>query len=213
MEMLLILLAFWFIGYLFFYRNAIVAFWREPVLRRPILIIESDGWEPGPTGQAGVLLTLSRLLAHFSDADGRRSVMTLGVILATADGGKIRDSGDYHRQSIAVSTYAPLLEAIKSGAEAGVFTIQLHGIEHFWPPALMAASRVDNSVRDWINRAPQAVTEELSSPLQSRWDARPCLRPTASISSGRMTAKSEHLPNWRICCGVHWIFIRRWHLY
>jgi len=188
MEMLLIFLTFWFIGssvICFHYRNTIVACWREPVLRRPILIIESDDWGTGPTGQAGALLTLSRLLANFSDADGRRPVMTLGVILATADGEEISKSGDYHRLSIALPMYIPLLEAIKSGVEAGVFTVQLHGMEHFWPPALMAASRVDDSVKDWIDRTPQAVTEELPSPLQSRWvDA--SVLPARCLSAGEI---------------------------
>jgi hypothetical protein len=172
MEMLLILLAFWSIGcsvIFFYYRNVIVASWREPMLRRPILIIESDDWGPGPNDQADALLTITRLLANFSDSDGRRPVMTLGVVLATADGERIRGSGDYHRQSITVPRYVPLLEAIKDGVEAGVFTIQLHGMEHFWPPALMTAGRVDDTVKAWIERAPQSATEELPSALQSRW--------------------------------------------
>jgi len=172
MEKLLILLVLWFIGssvIFFYYRKAIIACWREPVLKRAILIIESDDWGPGPTGQAPVLLALIRLLASFSDSDGRRPVMTLGVVLAAADGDKIRKSDDYHRRSIVESIYVPLLDAIKSGVDAGVFTVQLHGMEHFWPQALMAASRVDDSVKTWIDRAPQAATEELPSPLQSRW--------------------------------------------
>ncbi|MDH3948911.1 MAG: glycosyl hydrolase, partial [Gammaproteobacteria bacterium] len=40
---------------------------------------------------------------------------------------------------------------------------------HFWPPALMAASESDESVRAWLDRAPDASTEDLPSPLQSRW--------------------------------------------
>jgi hypothetical protein len=172
MVAIIILLACWFIGcsvIFFYYRNAIVSSWREPVLRRPILIIESDDWGPGPSGQADALLAIARLLINYPDSDGRRPVMTLGVVLATADGEKIRGSGEYHRQSIAEPLHMPLLEAINKGIDAGVFAVQLHGMEHFWPPALMAASRVDESVKAWLEQGPQSATEELPSPLQSRW--------------------------------------------
>jgi len=172
MVTIIILLALWFIGcsvIFFYYRNAIVTSWREPVLRRSILIIESDDWGPGPPDQAVALLAIARLLINYPDSDGRRPVMTLGVVLATADGEKIRGSGEYHRQSIAEPLHSPLLEAINKGVDAGVFAVQLHGMEHFWPPALMAASRVDESVKAWLEQAPQSATEELPSPLQSRW--------------------------------------------
>jgi len=137
---------------------------REPVLRRPILIIESDDWGPGPVDQADALIATARLLGNFTDIDGRRPVMTLGMVLATADGEKV-----YSRQSIAGPLYAPLLEAIHKGVDAGVFTVQLHGMEHFWPPALMTASRADESVKAWLEQAPHSATETLPSPLQSRW--------------------------------------------
>ena len=84
-------------------------------------------------------------------------------------GKRIRDSGEYRRQSIAEPLYAPLLEAVNKGVDAGVFTVQLHGMEHFWPPALMTASQVDESVKAWLEQAPQSATEELPSQLQSRW--------------------------------------------
>jgi len=169
---MLIFLVFWFVGcsvIFFYYRDDIITSWCEPVLRCPVLIIESDDWGPGPTGQADALLAIARLLIHYPDSDGRRPVMTLGVVLATADGEKIRGSGEYHRQSIAESLHSPLLEAINKGVNAGVFAVQLHGMEHFWPPALMAASQVDESVKAWLEQAPRWATEELPSPLQSRW--------------------------------------------
>jgi len=170
--MIIILLACWFIGcsvIFFYYRNAIITSWREPVLRRPILIIESDDWGPGPSGQADTLLAIARLLINYPDSDGRRPVMSLGVVLATADGEKIRGSGEYYRKSIAVPLHVLLLDAIKDGVDAGVFTVHLHGMEHYWPPALMAASQVDESVRSWLEQAPHAATEELPPQLQSRW--------------------------------------------
>ena len=41
---------------LLYARREILAACREPVLRRPLLIIESDDWGPGPTDQAEALL-------------------------------------------------------------------------------------------------------------------------------------------------------------
>ena len=152
-----------------FARREIIACWQEPVLRRPVLIIESDDWGTGPASQAAVLGEIARLLAGFSDCDGHPPVMTLGVVLATADGAMIRSSGGYQRQLISAQTHGPLLDAIRTGTDKGVFDVQLHGLEHFWPPALMAASKSDASVNAWLDRSPDASTEELPSPLQSRW--------------------------------------------
>ncbi len=171
--MLLKVLLLWFFVsgalMIIYSRRELVAVWREPVLRRPVLVIESDDWGAGPPEQSGVLDEILRLLAGFSDCDGRPPVMTLGIILATADGSKFRLSGSYQRKSISEASYGPLLEVINKGIEGGVFGIQLHGLEHFWPPALMAASEDNKTVRAWLNEAPLAVTEDLPSALQSRW--------------------------------------------
>ncbi|HEB87408.1 MAG TPA: hypothetical protein ENI68_10395, partial [Gammaproteobacteria bacterium] len=152
----------------FYARRGIIAAWREPVLKRPVLIIESDDWGAGPPEQAASLKQISRLFEKFADRDHRRPVMTLGMILAAADGEKTLSSGEYHCQVISGHTHEPLLKAIKSGVEAGVFSTQLHGMEHYWPPALLA-SKTDKSVMDWLGGAPQLPTEELPSALQSRW--------------------------------------------
>ena len=97
--MLLKVLLLWFFisgALIFIYsRRDLVALWREPVLRRPVLVIESDDWGAGPTDQSSVLHEILRLLAGFFDCDGRPPVMTLGIILATADGSKFRSSGSY----------------------------------------------------------------------------------------------------------------------
>ncbi len=51
--------------------------------------------------------------------------------------------------------------------EKGIFTLQLHGLEHYWPAALMADQ--SKEVREWLlNSSPQS-TEQLPSHLQSRW--------------------------------------------
>jgi hypothetical protein len=166
-------LALWFVATgalgVLYGRRGIIATWREPVLRRPVLIIESDDWGAGPHQQAHALRKIAGVLARFSDSGMRRPVMTLGMVLATIDGKKSLSSGSYHRQLISRRTHGPLLDAIKDGVEAGVFSVQLHGMEHFWPASLMAASKADETVKLWLDRALESTTEELPSPLQTRW--------------------------------------------
>jgi len=157
---LLVILFFW---------EGMTNTWREPVLRRPVLIVESDDWGPGPLEQASALRRIAGILSEFADCDGRRPVMTLGMVLAAADGKKILSSGSYQRRKISAHTHGPLLSAISSGVETHVFSIQLHGMEHFWPPALVSASKTDNAVMAWLDRGWEAVTEDLPPPLQSRW--------------------------------------------
>lgn len=168
-----IVLAVWFVitGILLvvYAWRGMAATWREPVLRRPVLIIESDDWGPGPVEQASALRRIADILAKITDCDGHRPVMTLGMVLATADGKKILSSGSYQRRKISTHTHGPLLDAIRDGIEARVFSIQLHGMEHFWPPALLSASKTDNAVIAWLNDGQESVTEDLPSPLQSRW--------------------------------------------
>jgi hypothetical protein len=60
-----------------------------------------------------------------------------------------------------------VVKALKDGEAAGVFALQLHGLEHYWPPSLMASR--DLAVQDWLMRETPAATEELPAALQSRW--------------------------------------------
>jgi hypothetical protein len=171
--MLVIVLVMWFAatGVLIFLqaRQGILASFREPVLRRPVLIVESDDWGAGAVGQAEALQDIAGLLGTFNDIDGHHPVMTLGVVLATADGEKTLSSGSYHRVPLSPQTHGALLDAINHGVDSGVFSVQLHGMEHFWPPALMLACSTDDAVVDWLRDAPHSRTEDLPSPLQSRW--------------------------------------------
>jgi len=156
------------LGILLRYRRELVALWREPVLKHPVLIIESDDWGAGPVEpQAEALNRLVDLLTQFKDATGRHPVMTLGLVLAVPDGPAIRATGQYHRITLEDPMFAPVLAAIERGRKAGVFALQLHGLEHYWPPALMASK--DPAVRAWLEADPPATTEQLPSHLQSRW--------------------------------------------
>ncbi|HIE55711.1 MAG TPA: hypothetical protein EYP90_11115 [Chromatiaceae bacterium] len=93
--------------------------------------------------------------------------MTIAVILAIPDGLTIRDTGDYARIDLRDKRFQPIVDALQAGESAGVFAVQLHGLEHYWPVALMKSS--DPTVRDWLLQEEFPFTEQLPPPLQSRW--------------------------------------------
>lgn len=118
--------------------------------------------------------------------------MTLGMILATVDGEQTLSGGSYHRQMISMKTHGSLLNAIRRGVEDGVFSVQLHGMEHFWPAALLAASKQDDAVNAWLAHSPETQTEDLPSPLQSRWvDASVLPARHLSIAAVKQAAQEE----------------------
>src|ERR1700688_2869907 len=88
----------------FAFRRALSAAWREPVLRAPVLILESDDWGYGPQVQAERL--------------GRHPVATLGIVLAGPDTERIRADGCrmYHRVTLADPRLASVREAMLRGA-------------------------------------------------------------------------------------------------
>jgi len=148
---------------LLLYRRDLPALWREPVLKRPLLIIESDDWGAGPAGQAQALGEIAAVLERYRDREGRHPVCTLALVLATAAGGRGRcvDIGDRR--------FADLREIMKQGRARGVFALQLHGGEHYWPPVLERAAEREPAVAAWLEQAPELGTESLPAPLQSRW--------------------------------------------
>lgn len=149
------------------FHRELLALWREPVLRHPVLIIESDDWGAGPLDQAQALQRLSEVLARFRDAAGNPPVMTLGLVLAVPDGAAIRTSGQYKCRTLADPQFTPVLAAIRKGVECGVFALQLHGLEHYWPATLMASR--NPAVQDWLRSDAVQTTQMLPSHLQSRW--------------------------------------------
>lgn len=141
--------------------------WREPVLRHPVLIIESDDWGAGPLVQAQALDEVAAVLRRHRDATGRAAVLTVAVVLAVPDAEAIRASGRYARIELDDPRLLPILDALLRGRRNGVLALQLHGHEHFWPATLMASS--NPTVQDWLRGPVPATTEQLPSPLQSRW--------------------------------------------
>ncbi len=162
-------------GVAWFYRRALRELWREPVLCCPVLIIESDDWGAGPAPQAVALDRLRELLLGFRDAFDQPPVMTLAVVLAVADTAAIARSGlrEYQRVTLVDSAHAPVRRAMLAGARAGVFGLQLHGMEHYRPATLMrVANRAGDdavAVAEWLCGERRPTTEQLPSALQSRW--------------------------------------------
>ena len=146
------------------------ALWREPMLARPVLIVESDDWGPGPTSDAAMLERIHHLLTGYRDAEGRPAVMTLGVVLGKPDGAAIlaADCRAYYRNTLAEARYAPIADAIRAGCSAGVFALQRHGLDHCWPSSLLSRMCQDEGLRRWL-ADPDARSEALPSALQSRW--------------------------------------------
>jgi hypothetical protein len=145
----------------------LAAYWRDPVLRFPVLTLESDDWGAGPLAQAVALKDIAQVLARYRDETGRAPTMSLALVLAVPDGPVIAAQDRYHRVSLDCPCFAPVLSALLEGEASGVFALQLHGMEHFWPPTLMASSNA--TVAAWLRQPVPATTEHLPSPLQSRW--------------------------------------------
>ena len=147
--------------------------WREPVLAMPVLIVESDDWGPGPPADGALLHGLLQVLRKHRGVDGRPPVITLGVVLA-APGVGVSVAGDmapeYLPSVLDDECYSGILAAMREGSAAGLFALQLHGHEHFWPPALMKAARHDPQARAFLQGGPGVPRHEmLASRLQSRW--------------------------------------------
>jgi hypothetical protein len=141
--------------------------WQEPVFARPVLLLESDDWGAGPPAQAGALDGIADVLERHRDAAGRPPVVSLALVLAVPDGAAIAAGSGYRRIELDAPPLAPVLDALRRGLRRQVFSVQLHGYEHFWPGALLASA--DPTVAAWLREASPAATEQLPSHLQSRW--------------------------------------------
>jgi len=157
------------LGWLF--RENIVRGWREPVLRNPVMILESDDWGYGPVDQSMMLDRLAETLDRYRDARGRPPVMTLGVVLAgpATDAMRAEDCARYHRLTLADDPLRPVRDSMLRGKARGLFALHLHGHEHYWPECVMRAARERPEIHNWLCATGMPRTEDLPSPLQSRW--------------------------------------------
>lgn len=141
--------------------------WRDPVFRHASLVVESDDWGAGPLSQAAALRDIADVLDRHRDVTGRAPSFNLALVLAVPDGPAILAGGSYRRVCLDDRRFAPVLTALMHGISRGVFVTQLHGLEHYWPDALLASD--DARVRGWLGQPVPVVTEDLPSHLQSRW--------------------------------------------
>lgn len=167
---LLLILLIW-LAPLVLYGKRIWHAWREPVLKFPVLIIESDDWGPGPPHHAIALGRLADCLARHQDGTGHPALATLGLILSVPDADRItaHGGGAYLDLWLDEAPFAPHLQAVRDGYRRGLFAPQLHGAAHYWPPTLMRAAAEQPEVRAWLTSAASLESEALPSHLQSRW--------------------------------------------
>ncbi len=149
------------------YRDRLRALWRQPVFAEPMLVLESDDWGAGPLAQAQALRDIADTLSRYRDATGRPPMISLALVLAVPDGPAFAADGAYRRVELDAPMLAPVLAALREGLRRRVFSAQLHGHEHFWPPTLTTST--DPAVSAWLRQPPPADTERLPSHLQSRW--------------------------------------------
>lgn len=153
------------------YAGWLARLWREPVLRWPVAVIESDDWGPGPSGHVAALEEVIATLERNRDVTGRGATMTIGAILAVPDNRAIREQGfhRYVRQTLVSPRFDAMRRTLISGRDRGVLALQLHGLEHLWPAALLEWAKQDEHVREWILLSQGFDTEALPAPVQTRW--------------------------------------------
>ncbi|RLQ20763.1 glycosyl hydrolase [Seongchinamella sediminis] len=184
---------------LWHWRATVCRSWQEPVLCRPVLVIESDDWGPGPDWHAERLAQIGQCLVNHRDAENRPALMTLGVVLAAADTAAMAQNGlaDYRRVTLDDARCSRLLKQMQSGAREGFFALQLHGMEHYWPPILLREARHDNRLRAWLTGEQFPPYEVLPSALQSRWIDGSQL-PSRPLAAGEISqAVVEETTTWR----------------
>jgi hypothetical protein len=188
----------------FVYRRQVLNAWREPVLSAPVLIVESDDWGYGPPEQAQALRAIAVLLLRHRDASGHPAVMTLGVILAGPDTSRIAAEGcsRYHRITLADPVLRAVNQAMAEGAVQGVFTLQLHGMEHFLAERLLTAAQQDAPVRAWLTSGTLVETERLPARLQSRWIDATALPSKPLSPESIQTAVREEVEAFKLAVGV-----------
>jgi hypothetical protein len=118
------------------------------------------------------LSRLAEVVRSLRDAQGRSPVITLGVVLAAPGphGQQEQAEAGYSPRALDAEEYAPVLRSMLAGRDAGAFALQLHGKEHFWPPAVLRSARSDPTVRAFLHASAGAARHESLLPhLQARW--------------------------------------------
>lgn len=177
------------------FRRDLAAAWREPVLARPVLIIESDDWGYGPLIQVPWLDRIVEVLGAHRDRDSHPAIMTVGVVLAGPDTQRMRSANlsTYCRIELDNPILASVREALERGRRSGVLSMQLHGMEHYWPAMLMSAAGRCETARDWLTGALLPASESLPSAWQSRWTDAASLPSTPHSEMDQRQAVAEEV--------------------
>ena len=175
---------------------------KAPVLDRPVVILESDDWGPGPEVQVQALDEIRLLLSRFRDDRGRHPVMTMGVILSVPDVQAIEESGRYQARYLNEPEFRSLVDILKQGTGEAVFDLQLHGMAHYWPSNLMTFLDRGEDVPDRWSKREGWRTESLPSWLQSRWIDAGTL-PSKALPYERVReAVADEIELFRCCFGM-----------
>ncbi|WP_022668853.1 hypothetical protein [Desulfospira joergensenii] len=169
--LLTIVVGFWLVVAVRYFYSNVIPLCREPVFHRPVLIIESDDWSPGPSGDVASLGELAKILKNHTDYRGHPAVMTLGIVLSTPYEIYTNREGvdKIRRHFLTSSSFKDLVAVMQSGEQAGCFSLQLHAMDHFWPVSLIESAKNNNKISSWIKSKPFPRTEELPQQLQGRW--------------------------------------------
>lgn len=184
------------------FRDPLRALWREPVLRAPVAILESDDWGAGPPAQAAALERLREILSTARNVYGETMVMTIGVILETADRAATRAAGRYVAIELSAPDQTATRMALADGVRAGVFALQLHGMAHYWPPSLLARAAREAAVDAWLSEPGPGWTETLPPALQSRWTEATTLPSTPLDADAVRAAVALEVETWRRIFGT-----------
>lgn len=173
----LLLVSIWFVTAVFLlllvYGSEFKRFWQEPMLPFPVVIFESDDWGVGSEDQVSALVDLLQLFSQYQDQNHHHPVLTLGMILAEPDVDRISlENQTYYYRDLGDERYHDLVKVIKKGQQQRIFSVHLHGMEHFWPDSLMNSVQ-KSSVEQWLFATDSdrgvIITEDLPAYLQSRW--------------------------------------------
>ena len=167
--------------------------WKEPMLRVPVLLIESDDWGPPGAGQAAALSRLGGALRRFRDCEGRPAQMTLGMVLAAPRAAVEPVGWDTADALVTVESpeYSNLRKTLAEYADC--FSPQLHGWMHCHPEAVARAAARDSGVAALAARVAEAGYQVLPRELQSRWadcSRLPCRPVTGAVARREATREA-----------------------
>jgi hypothetical protein len=183
------------------YRKPLGACWREPVLNRPVLSLQSDLWGAGPLTQVAALQALASTLNGVRDQAGRPAVISLGLLLEIPETPFLAPA--WRMVSLADPRFAALRETLASGVGQRVFSMQLNGGAPGWPESLRAAADRDERVAAWLSTPDFPAIEALPLAMRSRWLDASQLPSRAHDAERTYTAAQAEVELYRQIFG-HW---------